>query len=209
MTDKPSSRGSEATEGSVTALWDATFREFAASTRHDFRGALNGVEVNLEVIRSRTAAGKTDHQALAPFLEAASDQLQQVTARGEAMHFLVRVQLGDAPQDVALTLKHLTTLMLPTAKSDGVDLTVAGYEGSVPTSAPAKAVALALASAFLAYIKEGGEVRVSLEKEPETVVRFSHESAGAVNLDPEVTAALLSHGIKARRSPQDLQILFP
>jgi hypothetical protein len=193
----------------LDGLWSATFRELAQFTRHDFRGALNGVEVNLEVVRSRMAAGKTDHESLAPFLDAATQQMQHVTERGEGMYFLVRVQLGDAAPDVAVALKHLAAMTVPAAKGKGVQLEVSGYEGSVATSAQPKAIALALASGLLALIKEGGGGRCTLERGSETVVRFSHQSATACSLGPEVTATIAADGIRVQDTDGVLTLVFP
>jgi hypothetical protein len=191
-------------------LWQEVHREFAGYARHEFRGAMNGVEVNMEVIRSRMAAGKTDHSQLAPFLEAANGQLQEVQGRAESLHFFMRVQLGQMPEaDVALTLKHLATVLVPAAKGEGTTLDVTGYDTSAPTSAPAKAVALALASGLMALIKEGGSGACQLKGGVEPVVRFSHQSATACSLGPGITKAIARDGIRAQESEGVLTLAFP
>ena len=194
----------------LDGLWQEAFREFAAHARHEFRGAMNGVEVNMEVVRSRTAAGKFDHQALAPFLEAANDQLKEVQVRGESMHFFLRVHLGQVQEpDVALTLKHLATILVPAAKGEGATLEVTGYDTSAPTSAPAKAVALALASGLLALIKEGGSGTCQVKGGLEPVVRFSHQSASACSLGPVVTSTIAAEGIRVQEDDGELTLVFP
>ena len=192
----------------VAVLWAEAFRDVMDRSAHEVKGALNGIALNLEVLRSRVSAGKFDEKSLGPFAEAAYNEFETASARVEALMFLGRGK-GSGQQDVAVTLKHLDRLLAPAAKADGTSLTIEGYDLSAETTAPPAAIRLALASPVLPLIKEGGAMRVRLEKGSETVVRFSHESAAAVNLDPEVTSALEQHGIKARRSPQDLQIVFP
>jgi hypothetical protein len=190
----------------LEVLWARTYRELIDRAAHDIKGAMNGLAVNLEVLRSRIDAAKTDRQSLHPFAEAAHQEFEAVMARTGAHLYLARIPSDHA--DVAVTLKHMAMLLVPTAKSEGVRLVVEGYDREAATGAPHTAVRLALAAGLLALIKEGGG-SCTLETKPETVVRFSHESAAAVSLDPEVTSALAQHGIKARRSPQDLHILFP
>jgi hypothetical protein len=98
---------------------------------------------------------------------------------------------------------------VPAAKSDGGTLVVDGVERAAPTSAPAMAVRLALAAPFLSLIKEGGKGRCRLESGGETVVRFSHESAGACSIDPAVAETLAEHEIQNKRSGSDLLLIFP
>lgn len=176
---------------------------------------MNAISLNVEVVHSRlqqartdrSAPARTDPDAVLPFMSAARQGLENFHPLHEATIFLGRVPRSDGT-DVAVTLKHLATLLVAAAKADGITLAVKGYETSVVTGAPHVGVRLALASGLMALIKEGGG-SCTLQTGPETVVRFSHQSATAVNLEPEVTTALAQHGIKARRSSQDLQIVFP
>ena len=190
----------------LEALWAKALRQLVDLAAHDMRNAMNGVSVNFEVLRSRIDAGRTEKTSLESFSNAAHGQFEAVMARMGGHLYLARIPSD--PADVALTLKHMATFILPTVAADGITLTIEGYDVSSPTGAPHVGVRLALASGLLALIKEGGG-KCTLERQPETVVRFSHESAGAVSLDPEVTSALGKHGIKSRRSPEDLQIVFP
>jgi hypothetical protein len=113
------------------------------------------------------------------------------------------------PADVALALKHLASLLIPAAKSNGGRLTVDGYQRSVPTSASAQATRLALTAGLLELTKDGAGGRCRLESEAETVVRFSHESAATCSLDSAVAAAIAKHSIQSERSGSDLLLLFP
>jgi hypothetical protein len=191
----------------LEALWAKKQREVMDLAAHEIKGAMNAISVNLEVAHSRVEAARTDRDAVLPFLTAARQGLENFGPLHEATLFLNRLPRDDGA-DIALTLKHMGRLLVPAAKADGITLAVEGYEVSTVTGAPNVGVRLALASGLLALIKEGGG-KCTLERQPETVVRFSHQSAKAVNLEPEVTTALAQHGIKARRSAQDLQIVFP
>ena len=191
----------------ANAVWLDVLQQLAGRSAHEIKGALNGVALSLEVVRSRTAGGKKGD--VADFATAAADHLELLTARVEAMLFLTREPKPPAPADLGIILRHMAALLEPSAKADGGALMVEGLGNPALTAAPVAAARLALAAGMLALIKEGGVARVILDTGSETVVRFSHQSATAVNLDPEVTSALGKHGIKSRRSPADLHIVFP
>jgi hypothetical protein len=197
-------------------LWGKALQQVIGLAAHEVKDALNGVSLNLEVLRSRLSAGRGDANSLESFATAASDQLETLTARIEAVLFLSRPHRGDAPADVAITLKQLAVLLVPAARADGMKLQVEGYDVAVPTSAPPTAVRLVLASGLLALIKEGGAGGVAYCKlqtdavRAETVVRFSHESAAVGDLDPALASALgKGTNIRVRRSDNDLQLVFP
>jgi hypothetical protein len=171
------------------------------------KDSLNGVSLNLEVIRSRSSRmpGGPD-ASLAAFATAASEQLELLSLRAEAVLFLARPARD--PADVAVTLKHLAALLIPATKADGGRLTVEGHQRSAPTTASAQGTRLALAGGLLALIKEGGG-SCRLETGGETVVRFSHESAATCTLDKAIASAIVKHRIRTERSDSDLILRFP
>ena len=178
---------------------------------HEVKDSLNGVSLNLEVIRSRAtregAASGSDNGGLAAFSTAAVEQLELLSLRTEALLFLSRQARGAS--DVAQTLRHLACLLVPAVKADGGRLVVEGYQRSTPTPVSAVAVRLALASGLLRVSKDGGTSHCRLESGPETVVRFSHEPAAECSLDPAVASAISEHSIRTDRSGADLVLIFP
>lgn len=194
----------------LDALWLATLQDVVNRAAHDLKDALNGVHLNLEAVRSRSAKPGAAARELTTFAESAADQLEAVSARAESLLFLARPHRPpDSPADVAITLKHLATLLVPAARSDGGKLVVEGYDVSVQTKAPALAVRLGLASSLLDLTKEGGSCRCVLEAADGTVVRFSHEAATTPRLEPAVATAIGTHQIRTERSGSDLLIVFP
>ena len=192
----------------IAALWLNTLHEIMDRSAHEVKDSLNGVSLNLEVIRSRSSRAGTAAKDIASFAEAASGQFETLTARVEAMLALARPpRAGSA--DLAQSLKLLSTLLVPAARADGRTLTVDGYEQSVPTGAPALAVRLALASGMLSLVKGSKSGRCTLQSGLEPVVRFSHESAVTCSLDSAVAEALAGCNINTRRSDHDLLIEFP
>jgi hypothetical protein len=198
-------------QSELEGLWLATLQEVVQQAAHEVKDALNGVSLNLEVIRSRSQRGDSGG-GLASFAVAASEQLELLSARAEALLFLARPpRPANGPVDVAVTLKHLAALLVPAAKADGRSLAVDGYEIPAVTAASAVATRLALANGLLCLTREGGEGRCSLEFDGETVVRFSHESADTCSLDAAVAAAISgeNQGIRHERSGSDLILVFP
>ena len=187
-------------------LWLDVLQQVAGRSAHEVKGALNGVALSLEVVRSRSAAGKTAD--VADFATSAADHLELVTARVEALLYLAREPKPPAPADVSLILRHLTALLQPAAQSDGGSLTVEGLKESALTSAPAAATRLALAAGLLAHIKEGATATCRLEGGVEPVVRFSHQSASA-SIGPMVTKIVAADGIRVQESDGELTLVFP
>lgn len=202
------------TDDRLERLWLSALQAIVARAAHEVKDALNGVTLNLEVIRSRASAGR--ESGLGSFAESASAQLEALTARTEALLFLARAPKSAADAtDLAVTLKHLAALLVPAARSDGGSLDVEGIDVSLPTAVPSLPVRLALAAPLLGLINEGGRGKCSLQQAgsrssgPGAVVRFSHESAAVRNVDPDIASAIQQHGITAERSGNDLVVTFP
>lgn len=187
-------------------LWLATLEHVAGRAAHEVKDALNGVSVNLEVVRSRCAKPGVEMSGVVPFANSATDQLETLGARVEALLYLSRPPRE--PADLALTLKHLAALLVPATRADNGVLKVEGHERSCLTAAAGQATRLAVASGMLAAIGHRGSTLCRLECGQEPVVRISHESASC-SLDPAVAAAVATHGIRTERSDRDLILVFP
>lgn len=191
----------------LDSLWLGTLQEVVNRAAHELKDALNGVALNVEVVRSRSGNSELPATAVGPFAEAAASQLETLGRRLESLLFLSRPPRD--PADVALTLKHLAELLVPAAQADGGELVVEGLHHGIPTSAPGTAVRLALASGLLAVSAKGTRGKCRLEGAPGAVVRFSHESAGACELPPAAAAALAGYAVRIERSAKDLVLVFP
>jgi signal transduction histidine kinase len=190
----------------IEQLWLATLQEVASRAAHEVRDALNGVSLNLEVVRSRISRPDTRADSLGPFVSAAVQQLEILGSRAEALVYLSRTP-KNGRSDTALVLRHLATLLVPAAKADQIALSVSGHDRPAETAVQELAVRTALASGLLALIKEGGgECR--LEGQPDAVVRFSHESA-EVGLDKDVLAVLAKQGVRTKNTDSGLTLTFP
>lgn len=191
---------------SLDRLWLAALEQVASRAAHEVKDALNGVAVNLEVVRSRCARPESEMKAVVPFANAATDQLESLGQRLEALLYLCRPPRP--PTDVAMALKHLAALLVPATRAASGQLSVEGHGGTRLSAADGRATRLALASGILSAMGTPGAVRCRMEDGAEPVVRFSHESA-TCSLDPAVATAVAAHGIRTERSDRDLILAFP
>ncbi|MEO7713463.1 MAG: hypothetical protein ABIV10_11160 [Gemmatimonadaceae bacterium] len=145
----------------VAVLWLSTLQRALGRASHDVKDALNGALVNIEVIRGR--AGKPDAPAasIAPFAEAAGQQLDRLTTLIEAILALGRVERE--PADVVVTLRRVATICGASASFADAQVTVeVGDLESAATVVPGDAVRLALAAPLLDLVMgEGGKGRAS------------------------------------------------
>lgn len=188
-------------------LWLAALEAVIGRAAHEVKDALNGVSVNVEVIRSRAVARTAGRDGVQAFAEAAAEQMELLTARSEAVLFLARPARD--PGDVSVTLRHLAALLVPAARADGGSLTVDGADSSAPTAAPGRVTRLALAEGMLACLRVGGSSRCRVLSGAAPVVQFSHESAAAGSIDPAVVSVIAGYGIRYERSENDLRLVFP
>jgi signal transduction histidine kinase len=112
----------------VGTLWLLTLQRAIGRASHDVKDALNGVSVNLEVIRSRAARPDAPASGVAQFADAAAQQLDRLTSLIEAVLALGRTERS--PADVAVTLHRVVALCRASASS--ADAGVALVEGGGP-----------------------------------------------------------------------------
>src|SRR6476620_3261945 len=74
----------------VDALWLATLHRIFTRAAHEVKGALNGVSVTLEVVRSRSEKPEVPASAVRQFAASASGQLEGVIDMSDAMFSLGR-----------------------------------------------------------------------------------------------------------------------
>jgi hypothetical protein len=148
----------------VAVLWLATLQRALGRASHDVKDALNGVSVNLEVIRARAARPDAPAATVAQFAEAAAQQVERLTTLIEAVLALGRAERE--PVDVGATLRRVATLCGASASSsdatvevrdDGVDSALTRVRGD--------AVRLALTAPLLDVV-----TGTDREPRPSTVV---------------------------------------
>ena len=196
-------------------LWLGVFQRLCDATAHQFKGALNGVAVNLEVVRSRSGRSEGEASALRPFAEAAAAELESVIQSAEAMLALARPPRG--PADVARITRDVAVLASRGAGSGEAEerrrLTVdEGVERLGTTSAPTSAARLAIAAVLLAAVEASKDVVCSaLEGGGGPAIRVScgERDGSRIALNDEVVSAAYSAGVHLDISESGATITFP
>ncbi|MFL5562610.1 MAG: hypothetical protein ACJ79K_14155 [Gemmatimonadaceae bacterium] len=139
-----------ATRGDVERRWLVTLQQLVGSVAHELRNALNGVAVNLEVVRSRSSRDGVAASALGSFAGSASGQLEQVIGMTDALMALARA--GQEPAAIGRITDQVTALVRPVLAANGgsVGLVV---DGDAVTRIPAEAARLFVAATIQAAVR--------------------------------------------------------
>ena len=193
-------------------LWLAALQRALGRAAHDVKDALNGVSVNLEVVRSRASRADAPASAVAPYAEAAAQQLERLTALLDAVLALGRSER--APVDVGITLRRVAAVC--SASNASADARVTVRDGRIDdarTTVPGDAVRLALAMPLLdAVVGRKGETRnavvCELEGDAEAVVvRLLADRPIAMPAD--IADVVRAAGVRWIESANDLSLIFP
>jgi signal transduction histidine kinase len=190
----------------LDALWLHALQRIARRSAHELKGVLNGVSVNLEVVRSRSGKADAPASAVNKFAESASQQFEEVLEMSDALLALARAV--EPPVEIGSTVARMGKLLAPAAKADGRKLEMlGGYELLGASSAPAAAVRLAVAEALLGATDASAHV-VCLTEPP--VLRIeSHDGSALGALPDEVLAVLRESGIDVQAESSVITISFP
>ena len=201
-----------ATSGAPPAgLWLATLQRIAGRAAHEVKNSLNGVAVNLEVVRSRAARAGTAADAVSRFAESASEQLERLTAQTEALLALVR-EARD-PCDVNMVAGHLHALLggLVLAGQEAQLLALEKCPGAATTRVRGETVRLLLGEIVLAAIEQGAPLAVRVEGGEggaAVVVRGATPETSLPALTPAMEALAQGDGITLERQADALILRF-
>ena len=192
----------------------ATLQRAMGRASHDVKDALNGVSVNLEVIRSRAARPDTPASAVASFGESAGHQLERLTSLIEAVLALGRAER--TPVDVGVTLRRIVTICSASTSSDdaAVRLVEDASMGSTFSRVSPDVVRLALLAHLLDLVVSPArgtslsEVTCTLATSDDGVhVRFAAD--GRTASTPDALADVMrSAGVRSTDG-NDISLTFP
>lgn len=114
----------------LAAEWLGRLDELGRPAGHELRNALNGIAVNLEVIRSRSARIGHAAEGLTPFAEAAVEQVELLSGLLDVVLSLMRAQ--PEPVDLAQLLQRLGLLLDAIARGRGGSVAVTTPDAVVP-----------------------------------------------------------------------------
>jgi hypothetical protein len=190
----------------LSALWLTTLQRLANRAAHDVRNALNGVAVNVEVVRSRAGRG-AEGSAIAPFATAAAAQVEVLSAQVDALMTLLRP--AGAAVDVGALLGRLAALVQDTSGKQVIDLDLPVGSGSVTSGAPGDATRLAVAASLLAALEQPGGAACRLGTDGTPTVYISSGAGGALVVAQDIVDTVMAAGIQLRSSPDGITLTFP
>ena len=213
MAESAERGGGEATlpARSVDELWLDVLQQISARTAHEIKGALNGVSVNLEVVRSRSAKAEASAASVAPFATSAADQLDVVVRMTEALLGLCRAPRE--PVDVTETVDRFVALLAPSARVDGASLRLEppprdAVRRAVRTRG--NAVRSLLGAALLAALARKGDIRCRISGGEDTVVSLECADAeGPLTIPPEIMVVAADAGVPIHVEGPSMSLTFP
>ena len=224
MTDAPPAPASAAGGDVVARLWLATLQDVVGRAAHDVKNLLNGVAVNLEVVRSRSARAGAEAASVRPFAESAAAQFERLSEVTDALLALARP--AREPVNVVESWNAVAALTVPAIARSGGGGGDGAWRARPPAdgadavaSGPAEPVRLALAAAALAAGQCGGEggggvtctvSRAAGAGAAELRVAVACASAQvAPTLRDGVAAAVAAAGIRVGREQNALILTIP
>jgi signal transduction histidine kinase len=108
--------------GAAPSLWLGALGRLAGRAAHELKNPLNGLALNLEVVRSRSARAGTQGAALAPYAAAAASELERAIPLVEALLALARPL--STPVDLRVAMQPLVVLYGAIATAGGGSLDV-------------------------------------------------------------------------------------
>lgn len=202
---------SSAARSTVEALWLETLGILCDRAAHEVKGALNGVVVNVEVVRSRSAKPDVSGASLHQFAESAAGQLDAVIAMTEAM--LVLTRPPRRPLNLAQTARNVEALIGAAARADDKRVEMRGIVDAIgSTSADADVARLVIAAAFIAAVDASSSLVCTGTPGADGAV-LGWECEGNDGASPSIDSAVLSlaasEGIDVQGEGSRLSITFP
>ena len=197
------------------ALWLQTLQRAMDRASHDVNDALNGVSVNLEVIRSRALRPDVPASAIAAFSEAAAQQIERLSKLIEAVIALSRSER--TPADVGLTLRRIVTLSAASSISGDarVRLIDDGTAGSTLTRIRGDVVRLVLLAPLLEVVAGSDSAKCATDVECRLTGDDNAVQVGIVVADRKVTApehvveVARAAGVRWTNGDKSLSLAFP
>jgi hypothetical protein len=191
----------------IDALWLDTLHRVCARAAHELKGALNGVSVNLEVVRSRAGRPDAPASAVSAYATSAVDQFDIVIEMSVALLSLGRQ--ARPPIEVAATARTVVAMLYRSVTVDGRRLEIEGsLEELGVTSAEGNGARLAIAACVLSAIDASAHVECSASAD--TTLRIaSCDGASPALPDAAIVDAVAESGIHIRAEPSAISISFP
>ena len=195
------------------AWWNSIVQTIWQRASHDVKDALNGVSVNIEVIRSRATRADLPAAALAPFGEAAGTQAEKLATLLDALLGLARAERE--PPDVALIVRRLAVAVSASSSPSDRKIVVdtSGVAGPTTVQVKGEVVRIALAGLLLGAVTSysslgGGPFDCGIFTDGD-VVRVRLSNIGTATRPAPQEEFFQQHGIAIVRDGDTINMNFP
>jgi hypothetical protein len=198
----------DADRGALERRWLLLLQEVVAASAHELKGALNGVALNLEVVRSRSAQEEQAAASVHRFATSSAEQLELVISMVEALLGLSRrARHGGG---LMTTLQQMVALLAPAARPLGGSMRVEiDGSGEAPTSADPLAVRVVLAEVLLAELRARTTATCRVTEAEGMVLFIDRSGAAPGPLAQETFAIASGAGIGIQCTDDRTVLTFP
>ncbi|HEY0971825.1 MAG TPA: hypothetical protein VGE02_12725 [Gemmatimonadales bacterium] len=194
-------------EAAAARLWLDAMHAIGRPLAHEVKNALNGLSVNLEVVRSRASMPDAPAAGVSRFAEAAAEQLEVVTALSESLLDMVRP--APAGMELVTVVRRLAVPLRAIARPDGGDVRV-----EAPTTPTRTALGGAELRAVVAALLTGAferTARLSCEigGGPGPTLRLTRDDAALPELPHRVRRVAAHSGVRLELEPDSWTATFP
>ena len=201
--------------GDARVLWLAMVQRLMGRAAHDVKDSLNGVAVNLEVVRSRAAREGAPASAVAPYADAAGQQLERLTSLLDALLAVARSERD--PVNVGVALRRVATLCAASSSAGpGGSVVEDELSDDVTTALPGEVVRLALAAPLLDVVRDNGQpaspVHCTMRVTQADVVVTIATDGRRATMPAEVAGVVRDAGVSWTDDEKDhgaLSLVFP
>lgn len=192
--------------GAAPSLWLGALGRLAGRAAHELKNPLNGLALNLEVVRSRSARTDARGPALAPYVAAAVGELERMIPLVEALLALARPLSN--PVDLTIAMQPFLALYGAIAAAGGGSLQVVYEAEQMFVNADSDTVRALLAEALDVTIGSNLEVagRVG-DNEGAISIRLVGGAGRPIASKMERLAA--EHDIRLNSDEDETLLLFP
>ncbi|HEX5581398.1 MAG TPA: hypothetical protein VFX39_07475 [Gemmatimonadaceae bacterium] len=194
-------------EAAAARLWLDAMHAIGRPLAHEVKNALNGLSVNLEVVRSRASVPEAQAAGITRFADAAAEQLGVVTSVTESLLDMVR----PAPPAAGLVplVERLGVLLRAIARPDGGEVRVEAPGDPVPTALGGAELRAVVAGLLVGAFERTAKLSCEVGGGAEPTLRLARDGAALPDLPDEVRRVATRAGVRLELNPASWTATFP
>jgi hypothetical protein len=190
------------------ALWLDTLQRICGRAAHEVKGALNGVSVNLEVVRARSAKPNASAAAVNRYAETASEQLGAVITMTDALLALARPVRE--PVELTPLVRRICALIMPAATADNRRFEFEESDDLGVSSANGDAVRIAIGGSIVDAVDGSTHVICRTDgANGAPTIRLESCDGSVLTIRDEIVATATDAGIRIKAGTAGISITFP